>query len=245
MPPLPGLQETDFCTDVELLDLQMLPRRLLVMGGGPIGCELAQVFARRGSEVTIIQSAPRLLPKEDPEITDILEAQFREEGIGLVCKSRVVRAEGSGAEKRLIVEQDGKQQTFVGDEILVAVGRAPNIDGLNLDAPGVTYSRHGIPVNERLQTNVPSIYAAGDVVGPYLFSHVADEQGRLVGDNVNGKKRKYNERVVPWTTFTDPEVARVGLTEAEARKQYGDKLRVLRLPLAKGTARSRWGRRRG
>ncbi len=226
IPPIPGLKEAGYLTNEQVFSLQKRPESLAVIGAGPIGCELGQALHRFGSEVTLLASRDRILPKEDPEAAAVVQAQFESEGIRIFTNTRCDRVE----------VLDGKKILWAGDrpiatvsDILVATGRTPNVDSLNLEAAGVTVSQKGISVNEKLQTTNPRIYACGDVIGGYQFTHVAGYEASVVLKNaLFFPLTKANYRVIPWCTFTEPELARVGLTEAEARKQYGEDICVLK-----------------
>jgi pyruvate/2-oxoglutarate dehydrogenase complex dihydrolipoamide dehydrogenase (E3) component len=227
VPPIPGLREIDPLTSDTVWSLQAQPRRLLVMGGGPIGCELAQAFARLGSEVTLIDMADRLLPREDPETSELLAARFESEGIDVRLGHKAVRIEGQedrgGVLSALVDNGSGEEEVSLAfDEILVAVGRAAR-GGAGLEEAGVARNPDGtIKVDAHLRTSLPSVYACGDAAGPYQFTHMASHQAWYAA--VNGlvgrfRKFKVNYSVVPWATYTDPEVARVGLSEADAEAQ--------------------------
>ncbi len=219
-PPIPGLEEVGYLTNESIFSLTELPRRLLVLGGGPIGAEMAQAFRRFGSEVTLVNRPPRLLNKEDPAASEIVRRQFEREGIALHLGATAIRAEKSNGSKRLVIEAAGKQLNLDADEILVAIGRTPNVEGLNLEAAGVEYDGRGVKVDDRLRTTNGRIYAAGDIVGGPLFTHAADAMARMCVQNAFffGRK-KLSKLVVPRTTYTDPEVAHVGLTPAEAEEK--------------------------
>lgn len=233
-PPLPGLDATGYLTNEDVFDLNNLPRRLAVIGGGPIGVELAQALARLGSEVTLLQRGDRLLQKDDAEVVALLEKAFADEGVTVYTETGVeaVRREGQDGGDKLLTLSGKHAGELRVDEILVAVGRTPNVEGLKLDAAGVKYGKRGIAVNERLQTNVEHIFAAGDVVGGMQFTHYAGYQAAAAVRNIFlPLKIKFNPGVVPWVTFTDPEIAHAGLTEDEA-KQQGKEFSVVRCPYA-------------
>jgi len=215
-----GLAKTGFRTNETIFNLTELPAHLLVIGGGPIGCELAQAFRRLGSEVTIIQRS-RFLPREDPDASALVAEVFEREGIRVLLNAKVKRAQKAGDRKQLVVEQDGKEVILEGDEILIGAGRAPNVEGMNLELVGVEFDiRKGVKVNDNLQTTNPRIYAAGDVCMAWKFTHAADAAARIVIQNTLFKgKAKLSDLTMPWCTYTDPEVAHVGLYEAEAEKQ--------------------------
>ena len=223
-PPVEGLTETGFVTNEEVFHLKQLPTSLIVLGGGPIGLELGQSFARFGSRVTIVEMGDRLLSKEDAESSAVIERFLRAEGLDVLLNAKAVRAVQSGGRKTLTIEEDGKQREIHAAEILVATGRRPNIDGLNLEAAGVRYDDKSIATDEYLRTSASHIFAAGDVTGHFPFTHMAAYEASVVVRNAFlfwPLLQKVDFRVVPWTTFTDPEVARVGLTEQEAREKYG------------------------
>jgi pyruvate/2-oxoglutarate dehydrogenase complex dihydrolipoamide dehydrogenase (E3) component len=223
VPPLPGLEEVGYYTSDTIWTLRTLPKRLAVLGGGPIGCELAQAFARFGAKVTQVQRASHIMVREDADVIDVVQAQFAKEGIQLLTSHKSLRIEQDKGEKRLICEHDGEEVVVPFDEILVAVGRSANTKGFGLEELGVALSPRGtIDVDEHLRTNIPTIYACGDVAGPYQFTHTAAHQAWYASVNAlfgSFKKFKGDYSVIPWTTFTDPEVARVGLNEQEAKRQ--------------------------
>jgi pyruvate/2-oxoglutarate dehydrogenase complex dihydrolipoamide dehydrogenase (E3) component len=223
--PVPGLAEAGFLTNETVFGLTELPRRLVVIGAGPIGCELGQAFRRFGSEVTIVSLDPRLLPREDADAAAVLAAQFEREGVRMALGARLTSVTVREGEKVVAFESAGGRGEAAGDEILLAAGRAPNVEDLDLEAAGVAYDRAGVTVNDRLQTSNPRIYAAGDICSAFKFTHAADAMARVVVQNALflGRK-KAGDLVIPWCTYTDPEVAHVGLYEEEARRRG---LRVL------------------
>jgi pyruvate/2-oxoglutarate dehydrogenase complex dihydrolipoamide dehydrogenase (E3) component len=215
-PPIPGLADVGFLTNETVFSVTELPRRLLVIGAGPIGCELAQAFRRLGSEVTIVAQGDRLLPREDPDAAAILRAAFEAEGIRLALGARIVAAERHGLGKTIVFERGGGREVAAGDEILVAVGRAPNVETLDVAAAGVALDKGRVKVDDRLRTTNRRIYAAGDVCSPYQFTHAADAMARVVLANaLFFGRRKASSLVIPWCTYTDPEVAHVGLYEGD------------------------------
>ncbi|MGB3405054.1 MAG: mercuric reductase [Microcoleaceae cyanobacterium] len=225
IPPIEGLKEAGFLTNEKVFSLTERPNSLAIIGAGPIGCELGQAFSRLGSEVTIINSRDLILPKEDPEAAKVVENQFIAEGINILSQSRAERVEVIDGKKHLFC---GRKQVIV-DEILVSAGRQPNVESLNLEAAGVAVGKKGIQVNEKLQTTNSKIYACGDVIGGYQFTHVAGYEAVVVLTNALFLPiSKANYRVIPWATFTDPELARVGLTEDQARERYGKDVYVLK-----------------
>lgn len=224
VPPIPGLAEAGYYTSDTIWEIRDLPRRFVVLGGGPIGSELAQAFCRFGAETTIVQQGPRLLPREDADVTDLMQRQFVAEGIRLLTGHEAGRVESSGAEHALVCTgADGEEVRVPFDAILVAAGRQPNTDGLGLEEVGVALGERGdIEVDDYLRTSVPTIYACGDAIGPYQFTHTASHEAWYASVNpLFGplKRFKADYSVIPWTTFTDPEVARVGLNEQEAERQ--------------------------
>jgi pyruvate/2-oxoglutarate dehydrogenase complex dihydrolipoamide dehydrogenase (E3) component len=233
VPDVEGLQETGYMTNEDAFDLVALPPSLVIVGAGPIGVELGQAFKRLGSKVTIVQGPDRILPKEDPEVSTTIARVLQSEGIDIVTGARFVRASRSGDKKVVTAKQGDKLLHFEADEILLALGRKSNIEGLNLEAAGVKYNKQGIQVDEYLQTTTSNILAIGDVTGGYLFTHVAAYQSGVAVRNalVPIGKKKVDYRVVPWCTFTDPEVARVGLTPEEAGKQH-KQVRIVNFPWA-------------
>lgn len=220
-PPITGLTETGYLTNETVFSLTQLPRRLAVIGAGPIGCELAQAFARCGAAVSVLEVAPQILIREDRDAAARVQQALLRDGIHLILNCRIASAQRRGAEKVLQLEVDGARTELPVDEILVGVGRAPNVEGLNLEAVGVAYdSKAGVQVNDRLQTTNPRIYAAGDVCAPYKFTHMADAMARLVIRNALFFGRATASALtVPWCTYTDPEIAHVGLYEEEARQR--------------------------
>lgn len=217
VPPVPGLEEAGYLTNETVFNLVERPRRLAVLGGGPIGVELAQSFQRLGSEVVIVEQAPQFLVREDRDAADILAEALRRDGVRVMLGSLVERVETSAGGKELYIGTPGGKEIVEADEILVAAGRAPNVEGLNLDAIGVEYDKFGIRVDDRLRTANPNIYAAGDVAMKHKFTHAADFAARIVIQNALFKGRKKLSALnIPWTTYTDPEIARIGLNEREA-----------------------------
>lgn len=220
-PDFQGLEKTGFRTNETIFNLTDRPDHLIVIGGGPIGCELAQAFRRLGSQVTIIQHG-RFLPHEDPEASALLAEVFREEGIQVLLESRPVRAEKlPDGRKRIIVESEGRERVVEGDEILIGAGRAPNVEGLGLEAAGVPFdSRKGVAVNDHLQTANKRIYAAGDCCMAWKFTHAADAAAQIVVQNaLFGGRKKLSALTMPWCTYTDPEIAHTGLYEGEANQR--------------------------
>ncbi len=223
VPPIPGLDQIAYLTSDSLWELRELPRRLLVLGGGAIGCELAQSFARLGSQVTLVDQAPRIMPREDEEVSAVVLERFQEAGITVHagCRATSFSATSEGGVLHADTATGALAIDF--DKVLVAIGRKANVEGFGLEALEMPLTERGlIQVNAQLQTVYPSIFACGDVAGPYQFTHMASFQAWYATLNALAgglKKFNVNYRVVPWATFTDPEVARVGLNEQEAREQ--------------------------
>ena len=224
--PIKGLETIKYLTSESALELDYLPKSMVILGAGPIGLEFAQVFARLGTKVTIVEKMGQVLPREDKEIADTLESILKGEGIEIHTCVDVEHVKQSGDLKGIdvVAKCSGQQKTFQADDFMIAIGRAPNLEGLNLETAGVKVEKRAIVVNRSLRTTARNIWACGDVTGQYLFTHVAEYQAGLVVANalIPFLKRKANYRVVPWVTYTDPELGRVGLTEDEARQKYRD-----------------------
>jgi pyruvate/2-oxoglutarate dehydrogenase complex dihydrolipoamide dehydrogenase (E3) component/uncharacterized membrane protein YdjX (TVP38/TMEM64 family) len=221
VPPIPGLEQVGCLTSDTLWELRELPKRLLVLGGGPIGCELAQAFARLGSQVAQIEMAPRIMMREDEEVSALLAERFRAEGIRLLTGHKAVRFLSEHDEKIMVAEHDGTEVRVPFDAVLCAVGRIANTRGVGLEALGIPTTRTStVEINDYLQTSYPNIFAAGDVAGPFQFTHTASHQAWYAAVNgLFGRFRKFKAdySVIPWATFTEPEVARVGLNEQDAK----------------------------
>ncbi|MEN9222577.1 MAG: FAD-dependent oxidoreductase [Thermostichus sp. BF3_bins_97] len=231
IPPLPGLAEVGCLTNESVFDLTRLPKSVAVIGAGPIGCELGQALARLGSEVTLIASRDRILPKEDPEAAQVVQQQLAQEGIHMLTEARAQKVSQERGEKLLYVggKMGNGSKVLHVEEILVAAGRVPNVENLGLEAAGVQVGPQGIRVNAKLQTSNPRIYGCGDVIGGPQFTHVAGYEAAVALVNalfLPVSKASY--RVIPWATFTEPELARVGLTESEAKQHYGNDVMVLK-----------------
>jgi len=222
VPPIPGLAEAGFLTNDTVFNLTEQPARLAVLGGGPIGCELAQAFARLGTEVTIIEMGEHFLPREDADAVEILRTAFERDGVDVRLGTVLDRVEVRGDTKVLHLTSSGSKSTLEADAILVGVGRTPNVDGLGLEAAGVRFGNRGVEVDDHLRTANPRIYAAGDVCSPYRFTHAADFMARAVVQNAFfgfAGRKKVSSLTIPWSTYTDPEIAHVGLYEHEAGKR--------------------------
>lgn len=231
MLPIPGLKESGALTNETALKLSRLPQTMAILGAGPIGIEFALVFSRLGSKVTVVEKAEQILPREDRELSDILQKILEAEGIKIDVCTEIKDVKGGGNKKVLVAQCPTGEKVYHADEIMIAIGRSPNVEGLNLEAAGVEYDRRkGIKANNLLRTSQKHIYACGDVTGQYAFTHMAEYHAGIALSNALFPlvKRKVDYRVVPWTTFCDPELSRVGLTEAEAREKYGDSIHVYR-----------------
>jgi pyruvate/2-oxoglutarate dehydrogenase complex dihydrolipoamide dehydrogenase (E3) component len=229
IPPIAGLDDVQYLTYERLWDLEDLPHHLLVVGAGPIGCEMSQAFRRLGTKVTLIDAEDRLLPRDEWEASWVLAEVFQAEGIHLRLGAPAERVWQDRASIHLVA---GGEEV-VGDALLVAVGRRPNVQGLDLEKAGVAYSAKGIQVDDYLRTSQRHIYAAGDCTGGYQFTHYAGWQAVMAVRNafLPGASKGVTD-LVPWTTFTDPEVAHVGLTEEQAREQFGENTRLCEWPMA-------------
>ena len=220
-PSIPGLAEAGFLTNETVFSLTERPKRLAVIGGGPIGCELAQAFRRLGCEVTLYHRAAHILNREDRDAAEIIQQSLIRDGIRLILDCQTTRVEKKNGAKVLFFKCEGKEESAAVDEILVGIGRTPNVEDLSLEAMGVQYDkREGVAVNDRLQTTNPSIYAAGDVCLKYKFTHTADAAARIVIQNaLFGGRKRVSALTIPWCTYTDPEIAHVGMYERDARER--------------------------
>lgn len=220
-PPIPGLEAISYLTNETVFSLTELPKRLAVIGAGPIGCEMAQSFARFGAEVFLVETMHGILPREDADVSGFVLESMQRDGVTLLCCGKELKlAKAEGGKIHLTVESHGKGYDEVVDQLLVAVGRAPNVENLGLDAAGVAFTKKGVQVNDRLQTTQPNIYAAGDICSPYQFTHAADFMARIVIRNALFFGRsKASALTIPWCTYTEPEIAHVGLYETQAREQ--------------------------
>lgn len=229
---IPGLAEASPLTHIEALELDHIPEHLLVLGGGYIGLEFAQAMRRFGSRVTVIDRNARLIHREDDDVTEAIHGLFRDEGIEVLTSSRVTKVEGkSGETVKLHLTRTGTETVLVGSHLLVAGGRTPNTNGIGLELAGVELTERGyIKVNERLETTAPDVYAVGDCAGSPHFTHIAFDDFRIVRDNLAGGNRATTGRQVPFCLFTDPELARIGLSETEAR-QKNIPYRLTKIPM--------------
>jgi pyruvate/2-oxoglutarate dehydrogenase complex dihydrolipoamide dehydrogenase (E3) component len=233
IPELPGLAEAKPMTHVEVLDLDRLPKHLIVLGGGYVGLELSQAFRRFGSEVTVIEEGPQLAGREDPDIGSALKDLFIDEGIEVALNAKVHRVEGhSGDRVRVFVNDGRRDRAIEGSDLLVATGRKANTDGIGLDKAGIQLDAHGyIKVSERLETTAENVWAMGDCAGSPQFTHVGYDDFSIVHTNVSGGNRTTRNRLIPFCMFTDPELARVGKNEVEARRD-GIEYRLAKMPMA-------------
>ena len=233
VPRIEGLDDVEFLNNASIMELDCVPPHLLILGGGYVAVEFAQMFRRFGSQVSIIQCGPQMLSREDPDIAQEIQKIFAEDGIEVHLNSKALRIEKTGEGLALTVAQGERQQTLYGSHLLVATGRAPNTSDLNPSAASVQVDEHGyIRVNERLETTAPGIFALGDVKGGPAFTHISYDDFRILRSNLlQGKNVSTANRMVPYTVFMDPELGRVGLSESEA-KRMGKKPHVARMPMA-------------
>lgn len=225
VPPTPGLKEAGYLTNETVFSLTELPQRIGVIGAGPIGCELAQSFARFGSQVYLIEAQHGILPKEDRDAAEIVEQRMLRDGVKLLCCAKDVKITKTGTGKRLTIDSHGQQYDVAVEEVFVGVGRTPNVETIGLEAVGIEYDGNGIKVNERLQTTNPRVFAAGDVCSRYKFTHAADAMAQIVIQNalfphpLGLGYASVESLIMPWCTFTEPEIAHVGIYEKEAKEK--------------------------
>lgn len=233
IPPISGIDQVPFLTNETIFSVQEKIPHLLILGGGPIGCEMAQGFRRLGSQVTVFDMAPRILPREDEDMSAVVAAQFEQEGIQMHPGVQVLKAEQQNGEVQIVLKHDQRGEfRLSGSHLLVAAGRKPNLENLGLENAGAALEKGRLVLNARLRTTNKNIYACGDVAGPYLFTHMAEHQAGVVLRNALFHwPSKAQTTVIPWCTFTDPELARVGLSEDEAQQQ-GIAHRVYRFAFA-------------
>lgn len=226
LPPIDGLNETPYLTNETVFDLKSVPNRLFILGGGPIGCELAQVFQRIGSQVTLIHKHSQLLAREPEEAYTILMKAMKSDGVAFEMNAETKKVDFSNQEFTLLIEQEGKDKEIKGDQFLISVGRRPNLEGLELDAAKVKYTDSGIWIDNYARTSSSNIFAVGDIVGPPYFTHRAENHGRAVLTSLllpgPFMKRLDKRQPIPRVTFTDPEIASIGLLEKDAIEQFGD-----------------------
>ena len=235
-PPIPGLEDAGYLTNETVFALTERPRRLAVIGAGPIGCELSQAFARFESDVTLIERADGILPREEPDAAGVVQARMQRDGVSCLFGATITNAGDRGREKVLHCVTSGNEREVVVDEILVGVGRAPNVDGLGLREAGVTYDETGVRVSKTLRTTNPNVFAAGDICFPYKFTHTADAMAQIVIQNalfphpMGVGQASTDDLVIPWCTYTEPEIAHVGLYESDAIK-HGLEVETFTQPL--------------
>jgi len=233
IPGVPGLEGADPLTNIEALELDYLPEHLVVLGGGYVGLEFAQAYRRFGSRVTVIEHGKQLMAREDPDVSAALQRILTDEGIDFLVGPEITRVEGrSGKEVTVVVRTRAGEQRIEGSDILVAAGRIPNTADIGLDKAGIELDARGfVRVNERLETTAPEVWAIGECAGSPQFTHVSEDDFRIIRDNLAGGKRSTRDRLIPYCMFTDPPLAHVGLSEAEAQRQGLD-VRVAKLPMS-------------
>jgi pyruvate/2-oxoglutarate dehydrogenase complex dihydrolipoamide dehydrogenase (E3) component len=232
IPSVPGLEAARPLTHIEALELDYVPSHLIVLGGGYVGLELAQAYRRFGSRVTVIESGPQIMSREDPDVADEIQRILGDEGIRFILAAETLNVRGrSGEEVSVTLRTTSGEQNIEGSDILVAAGRVPNTDGIGLEQAGVALDDRGyIRVNERLETTAPNVWALGECAGSPQFTHVSNDDFRIVRDNLAGANRSTRDRLVPYCMFTDPPLAHAGLSEREAQRQ-GVASRIARLPM--------------
>jgi pyruvate/2-oxoglutarate dehydrogenase complex dihydrolipoamide dehydrogenase (E3) component len=244
LPPIPGLAAAAM-TNIELLELDRVPEHLVVLGGGYVGVEFAQAYRRFGSRVTLVARAQQLLEREDPDVADALSQLLVDEGADVRLATETLRVDGARGASRVVVRAGGREQAIEASHVLAALGRTPNTDGIGLDLAGVDLDPRGyIAVNDRLETSAPGVWALGECAGSPQFTHAAFDDFRIVRDNLAGRSHSKRGRIVPFCLFTDPELARVGLNEAEARER-GLAVRVAFLPIKNVLRTETTGEQRG
>ena len=233
IPGVPGLEAADPLTNIEALELDYLPEHLVVLGGGYVGLEFAQAYRRFGSRVTVIEHGKQLMAREDPDVSSALQRILTDEGIDFLVGPEITRVEGrSGKEVTVVVRTRAGEQRIEGSDILVAAGHIPNTADIGLDKAGIELDARGfVRVNERLETTAPDVWAIGECAGSPQFTHVSEDDFRIIRDNLGGGKRSTRDRLIPYCMFTDPPLAHVGLSEAEAQRQGLD-VRVAKLPMS-------------
>lgn len=231
IPPIKGIEEISYLSNENLFELTKLPESLLIIGGGPIGVEMAQAFNRLGVEVHLVQRSGRILKKEEPIFSKMLAERLIEEGVNLLTGYEAAKLEKKNQINLTVVDKNGTEKILKGEKLLIAAGRKPNTESLKLDKLGIKTTKQGIMTDDKMRTNIANIYACGDVVGPYRFSHISYQEGITAAVNavspVSFKKMSY-ENII-WVTYTDPELAHLALTEAEAREKYGNKIKIYEL----------------
>jgi pyruvate/2-oxoglutarate dehydrogenase complex dihydrolipoamide dehydrogenase (E3) component len=239
VPPIPGLADVPYLTNDNFFEQETLPKSIIVLGAGAIGMELSQAMTRLGVEVTVVEMMPEVMFREEPEFAALIRQKLTDEGVNFHIGTKAVGVEKTDSGIRLLTDKDGENGALEAETILVALGRSANIGSLNLEAAGIETDR-GIKVDANLQTAAKGVYACGDVVGPYQLSHMANFQAKIATMNaLLPINRKANYEHVAWSTFTDPEFARAGMTEAEAREQFGDSVRVFHYDMAEKLDRAK------
>ncbi|PAQ16102.1 mercuric reductase [Bacillaceae bacterium SAOS 7] len=227
IPSIKGIENVDYLTNENVFLLEDLPKDLIILGAGAIGVELAQAFQRLGVQVKLVEMAETILFREEKDMALELESILKEEGVECFTSAKGVEVRAGTTGITLTIEQNGGQINLTGEKILLALGRKPNVEGINLDKIGVQYNHKGVEVNEYLETTVPNVYAVGDIVGPYLFSHMGGAQGKQAVQNAfSAAKGKINYNQAAWCTFTHPELARAGMTEDEAKAKHDGRVQV-------------------
>jgi len=217
-PPIAGLDQVEYLTNETIFSLTELPKRLGIIGAGPVGCEMAQAFARFGSQVTLIEAQDRILPNDDLEASELVKSALKRDGINVLCCGKNVELSKRDGQIHIAMSAEDKSYDLTVDRLLIGVGRAANVDTLDLEKAGVEYTKHGITVSDKLQSSNPKIYAAGDVCSKFKFTHAADFMARIVIQNALFFGRaKLSAMTIPWCTYTDPELAHVGMSEKELR----------------------------
>ncbi|MDZ7682052.1 MAG: FAD-dependent oxidoreductase [Fodinibius sp.] len=233
VPPIEGIESVDYLTNESLFEIEELPQELVIIGAGPIGTEMAQAMQRLGSEVTVIDMADRIMTNDDPKLARMLKEKLESEGIEYVLGAQVNKVSSENGEVNVEVLVDGETKAVSGTELLMATGRRASVEGLNLEAAGVAYSKKGVQVNEKCQTNVSHIYGCGDVTGDYQFTHMSEHTAKVATTNALLKyPMKVDADHVPWCTYTDPELGHIGATEQELR-EHGKSYEVYRFPFSK------------
>jgi len=231
--PIDGLDSIEYLTNETLFELKNQPKHLAILGGGPIGVEMAQAFNRLGTKVTVIEMAPRIMPRDSEYLTTILQSKLEEEGVHVLTDSKLVKVLKNKKEINLEIDKKGEFQTLSATHLLVATGRAPNVDKLGLENAGIAYTKAGITVNDNCRTNKGHIYAVGDITGRYAFTHMAEHMAKIASTNALLKfPQKMDLKHIPWATFTEPELAHVGASEVELTKK-GISYQVYRFPYTK------------
>ena len=233
VPPIEGLDTVPYLTNETLFEISEQPRRLAIVGGGPIGTEMAQAFTRLGTQVTVLVRGETILKKDDPELVAMLQQRLVEDGVQYLFGAAAEKVARMNGHLALEIEHNGARKTLEADALLLATGRQPNLSALNLEAAGVAYTKRGITVNDKCRTNKRHIYAIGDITGRYQFTHMSEHMGKVAASNAIFKiPLKIDSKHVPWATFTDPELAHVGAREVDLQKK-GAKYKVYRFPYAK------------